>query len=269
MPLPPDFDLYEALEISRDASTQDITASYRRLARFHHPDKNPDNASATAKFQKVQAAYEILSDECQRRKYDQPVFSDLFGETRNPHRPHEDYEDECDEMEEMMFENFLRMFFTRASSRYEHDRSAEFEAEMEHRERETKMREKAEAASEADRAAFRLEKAQREAAEKVRRDAIAESKKSMENAAATLKEKTEMENKLKIENIFAANDCVTDAEKQAYCEHCSFWPKEQMKRKFKCLTCGQKRGMTQYKCPYCALILCHLCFGTKRFTRKM
>ncbi|KAK8900822.1 hypothetical protein QC760_010586 [Botrytis cinerea] len=52
MPLPPDFDLYEALEISRDASTQDITASYRRLARFHHPDKNPDNASATAKFQK-------------------------------------------------------------------------------------------------------------------------------------------------------------------------------------------------------------------------
>ena len=168
-----------------------------------------------------------------------------------------------------MFENFLRMFFTRASSRYEHDRSAEFEAEMEHRERETKMREKAEAASEADRAAFRLEKAQREAAEKVRRDAIAESKKSMENAAATLKEKTEMENKLKIENIFAANDCVTDAEKQAYCEHCSFWPKEQMKRKFKCLTCGQKRGMTQYKCPYCALILCHLCFGTKRFTRKM
>lgn len=53
MPSSLDFDLYETLEVARDASAQEITASYRRLARFHHPDKNLDNADATAKFQKV------------------------------------------------------------------------------------------------------------------------------------------------------------------------------------------------------------------------
>ncbi|KAF7959257.1 hypothetical protein EAE96_002771 [Botrytis aclada] len=272
MPLVPDFDLYEALEVPKDASAQEITASYRRLARVHHPDKNLDNANATAKFQKVQAAYEILSDECQRRDYDQPVFSNLSSGARQQYNPQENYEDEYDEydeMEEMMFDQFFRMFFSRASSRPSYDRSAEFVAEMERREREDRLRREAEAAWEAKQAAARLEKARRNAVEKAKRDAKAELKKTMEDAAASLKEKTEMEYKLKMEAIFSANGCVTDAEKQECCEHCFFWPKEQMKKKFKCLTCGQKRGLTQYKCPYCALILCQLCLGARRFTKKL
>ncbi|KAF7894770.1 uncharacterized protein EAF01_010220 [Botrytis porri] len=269
MPAIPDFDLYEALEVSKDASAQDITASYRRLARVHHPDKNLNNVNATAKFQKVQAAYEILSDERQRRDYDQPVLSNLSSGSRQQYHPQENYEDEYDEMEEMMFDQFFRMFFTRASSRPSYDRSAEFEAEMERMEREDRLRRDAEAAWEADRAAARLERARRNAAEKAKRDAKAELKKTVEDAAATLKEKTKMEYKLKMEIKFSANGCVTDAEKQACCEHCFFWPKEQMKKKFKCLTCGQKRGMTQYKCPYCALVLCQLCLSAKRFTKKI
>ncbi|KAK8911988.1 hypothetical protein QC760_000973 [Botrytis cinerea] len=269
MPSAPNFDLYEALEVPRDASAQDITKSYRRLARVHHPDKNLENVNATEKFQKVQAAYEILSDERQRRDYDQPVLLNLFSGHGRQYRPPENYEDEYDGMEEMIFDQFLRIFFTRASSRPGYDRSAEFEAEMERREREAKLRREAEAAWEADRATARLEKARRDAAEKAKRDAKAELKKTMEDDAANLKEKTEMEYKLKMKLIFAANGCVTDAEKQTCCEHCFFWPKEHMKKKFKCVTCGQKRGMTQYKCPYCALALCQLCLGAKRFTKKL
>jgi DnaJ-class molecular chaperone len=53
MPPRPTFDLYEALQIDATATEGEITSAYRRLARDHHPDKNPDNAEATAKMQKV------------------------------------------------------------------------------------------------------------------------------------------------------------------------------------------------------------------------
>jgi hypothetical protein len=54
MPPPPAFDYYEALEIDRTATNEEIKSSYRRLARVHHPDKNLDNPdAATAAFQKV------------------------------------------------------------------------------------------------------------------------------------------------------------------------------------------------------------------------
>lgn len=55
MPPPlPAFDYYAELEISSSATIPEITASYRRLARQHHPDRNPDDQeAATAKFQRV------------------------------------------------------------------------------------------------------------------------------------------------------------------------------------------------------------------------
>lgn len=53
-PPAPSFDYYAELEVSKSATLAEITTSYRRLARVHHPDKNPDNPdAATAKFQKV------------------------------------------------------------------------------------------------------------------------------------------------------------------------------------------------------------------------
>jgi curved DNA-binding protein CbpA len=48
-----DFDLYQALELETTATAEEIKASYRRLALKHHPDKNPNDETATARFQQV------------------------------------------------------------------------------------------------------------------------------------------------------------------------------------------------------------------------
>src|SRR5687768_6827444 len=64
-------DYYDTLGVSRSASQEDIQKAYRKMARKYHPDMNPDDATAKKKFQEVQAAYEVLSDDEKRKKYDQ------------------------------------------------------------------------------------------------------------------------------------------------------------------------------------------------------
>jgi molecular chaperone DnaJ len=61
---------YDTLGVKRDASDKDIKQAYRRMARKYHPDVNPGNKSAEAKFKEVNAAYEVLSDKEKRQKYD-------------------------------------------------------------------------------------------------------------------------------------------------------------------------------------------------------
>jgi DnaJ-class molecular chaperone len=65
-----DEDYYKLLGINRNASAADIQKAYRDLARKYHPDLNPDDKSAKAKFQAVQKAYEVLSDNEKREMYD-------------------------------------------------------------------------------------------------------------------------------------------------------------------------------------------------------
>lgn len=67
-------DYYKALEVSRTASPEEIQKAYRKLARKHHPDLNPDDAAAKKRFQTIQKAYDVLSDPEKRKMYDQ------FGE---------------------------------------------------------------------------------------------------------------------------------------------------------------------------------------------
>jgi molecular chaperone DnaJ len=71
-------DLYETLEVPRDASTDDIKRSYRRLARECHPDANPDDPGAEARFKELAAAYEVLSDPDKRDRYDRYGSSEGF-----------------------------------------------------------------------------------------------------------------------------------------------------------------------------------------------
>ena len=63
-------DYYEVLGVSKDASQQDLKKAYRRLAMKYHPDRNPDDAEAVAKFKEAKEAYEVLSDEDKRAAYD-------------------------------------------------------------------------------------------------------------------------------------------------------------------------------------------------------
>jgi len=63
-------DLYEALGVPRTASEKEIKAAYRRLARKNHPDVNPNDKGAEARFKEVNAAHEVLADPEKRKKYD-------------------------------------------------------------------------------------------------------------------------------------------------------------------------------------------------------
>ncbi|MFK8018404.1 MAG: molecular chaperone DnaJ [Pseudomonadales bacterium] len=90
-------DYYEILNVDRGAAQADIKKAYRRIAMKFHPDRNPDDVNADAKFKEATEAYEVLSDQEKRQAYDQyghagvdpqaggfsggaGSFSDIFGD---------------------------------------------------------------------------------------------------------------------------------------------------------------------------------------------
>jgi curved DNA-binding protein len=64
-------DYYKVLGLDKNASQEDIKKAYRKLARKHHPDLNPNDKEAHKKFQHINEANEVLSDPEKRKKYDQ------------------------------------------------------------------------------------------------------------------------------------------------------------------------------------------------------
>ena len=92
-------DYYDVLNVSKNASKEDIKKSYRRLAMKFHPDRNKNDASAEKKFKEVKEAYEVLNDNSKKETYDRfgheglnraggsagtegfgDIFGDVFGD---------------------------------------------------------------------------------------------------------------------------------------------------------------------------------------------
>lgn len=101
-------DHYSTLGVAKTATQEEIKKAYRKLASSHHPDRDGGD---TAKFQSIQAAYDIISDPQKRQEYDNPrpqfqngpggfhfqsggfppgmedIFASMFGQGRNPRQP--------------------------------------------------------------------------------------------------------------------------------------------------------------------------------------
>jgi molecular chaperone DnaJ len=64
-------DYYQTLGVAETASTDEIKKAFRRLAKQHHPDRNPNNPQAAERFKEINEAHDVLSDSAKRKKYDQ------------------------------------------------------------------------------------------------------------------------------------------------------------------------------------------------------
>jgi molecular chaperone DnaJ len=86
---------YSILGVSRSASEREIKQAYRKLARKYHPDVNPGDKSAEAKFKEINQAYEVLSDKEKRSKYDQYgeqwQYADQFAQAQRQGGPFADF----------------------------------------------------------------------------------------------------------------------------------------------------------------------------------
>lgn len=119
-------DPYELLGVKRDSSQKEIQSAYRRMAKKLHPDLNPGDKGAQAKFQDLNAAYDILGDEAKRARFDRGEIN-ASGDEQPQRQYYRDYAQEGAESQRYEsasgFSDFegaddiLSAFFSRGGSR--------------------------------------------------------------------------------------------------------------------------------------------------------
>lgn len=253
MPPPPSFDYYAELQVKRSASLTEINSAYRRLARIHHPDKNPDNQEeATTIFQRLQLAHETLSDPDKRERYDNGDLreddddDDPFGFPPFPFPfpfPFEFF------FTSRIFRGQPRPASSQAQANYK-----DAKEENERRRQENKRREKE---------AREL----REKQQRLRREAEEASQRAAEQSKALERRRLQDEEQKKQEKRWREMGSISEDERLSTCLHSELCDKVQHTKKFKCGACGVKRGMIAFECPHCSAFLCQLCvtnFSEKR-----
>lgn len=293
MPVLPRFDYYAELQSEQTASLEQITSAYRRLALVHHPDRNHGNEEqATVAFQRLQQAYEILSDPVKRIDYDR-----MHGSTG---RGRSDFNDSDDGGYGFHAARAHHSFFNNNNfygdgsppKRYytphsycgrgvnRQRRYAMWESWASSRERTDPEREPAYQAAgqgaaakvkeeERQRHMEALLEQQREKAlrEKVQREAKLATKLAAQDAESALKQRRHEEERALQEKRWKDANAVSKDERLQACLHSDFCAKVYMNKKFKCSVCLVKRGAVAFECPYCSVNLCQLCvsqFSTRR-----
>lgn len=237
MPPPASFDYYAELQVERSATVTEITSAYRRLARIHHPDKNPHNQQeATAIFQRLQLAHETLSDPVKRNRYDD-------GDDDILYEPDDSDPFEFDAFTSTFYAQFFFFFGMTPAAR----RAAAQAAERQRREDEAEVKREA---------------------ERQRQDAKEAREKEAKMKEALAKRRLHDEEVKKQDKRWQEKGAVSKDEKMESCLHSELCEKFQHTRKFKCTACSVKRGMTAFECPHCSASLCMLCVKTFSERRK-
>ncbi|KAH8653069.1 hypothetical protein BGZ60DRAFT_387219 [Tricladium varicosporioides] len=270
MPTLPSFDCYSALEVSKNATESDIHKAYKRLALVHHPDKNPDDEGATARFQQVNTAYATLKDVGLRRRYNSststssstapsapfpnqstgPSFWGFESDDGDDGDDNDSYSTFAGHFDFMFFDDLLfRLFYLgvpRSCSEADKQRDT----------------------NELFAKRVRVEKVARDTEAKARQEEKVALKKAKDELKMKERELREAANRAHHESEWARIGVTTQAEKQTSCFHAEFWTKEKQTKKVKCGKCGQKRSMLAFKCQICALSVCQLCRDTFAEERK-
>lgn len=113
-------DYYKVLGVKRDANEKEIKQAFRKLAKKYHPDANPDNPNAEARFKEINEAYEVLSDAEKRKMYDRfgTVNPNMGGATGGYYNPNYGQTVDVDEMPfGDIFETIFGGFGGRSSGR--------------------------------------------------------------------------------------------------------------------------------------------------------
>jgi curved DNA-binding protein len=131
-------DYYKALGVDKNATQEDIKKAYRKLARKHHPDLNPNDKEAHKKFQQLNEANEVLSDPEKRKKYDQYgkdwQHAEQFEQARQSQQQRHGNEKFSGDFSESEFSDFFSSMFGDTGGGAFRQRQTKFRGEDHHAE---------------------------------------------------------------------------------------------------------------------------------------